>query len=133
MPKPIEIIDGKKKCTRCGEWLHLDEYHKHIRKNGSIHRRNHCRKCYNAISRKKYAENKKKKELATDPNGTIKSVWHYEIISGGGCFRGMIPVTGFKETVLAGYFPSGMVVRYERTGQKYKIEGKKMIKMEGSK
>ena len=98
-------------CAKCKQEKPVTEFHRcGRRRSGAIAYRPICRDCTNASKR---ADSRDR---------------FFTIISGGGYFRGKLPVTGFVETVKAGYFPSGMVVRRGETV--YEIDGDRMRKLE---
>lgn len=108
-----------KVCGKCKEEKPLSCYNKHKQKGRKTWVRNVCKDCHNARVRelRRMRNNGKKRKPYPEQ--------FYEVIKGGGYFRGKLPVVGFRETVRAGYFPTGMVVK--KGSKRYKIDGKRMV------
>ena len=111
-----------KYCTVCNQHRSIDDFHTHMRKNGHTWRRNVCRECHNEHQRIRRREKYEKNEKANFETR------FYQVLENGGCFRGKLPITGFRETVKAGYFPDGMKVRRLDTKKEYIVKGDRMVK-----
>ena len=73
MPSTVKIIDGKKKCTRCGEWLDLDRFYRNgTYRNGEQRYHAACKDCKNA------AEKKHRKKRTNGNNSPCYTCEHLE-------------------------------------------------------
>lgn len=48
------IVDGKKRCSKCGEWKHLEEFYIDTSKKEGVS--SYCKKCHGESDKKRYAE-----------------------------------------------------------------------------